>query len=393
MTRRTRKAAVVAIGALLAGLLVALAAFGVTEDDGAGDRLRRSKVAFEPAEWVHGRRVYRSGVERLGQLRAPLFAPLLGDDAALAVTSPTRGAIVYHAWDGAAPGPGVPVLRIYSSEGGPERVLAHGGQSVAWRRDGALAYMRAKSARYAPTPAGTFGGRYGQVVVHASSDARAVPWTSEQPRQYVVRAWAGSTLVVEVRPSHLTRDRRPSGVYALDGPGRLRALPIRDFIAVSPDGLRIVGAFGQGDGPATSVRVVAAASGRIEASLALPFVDGPGDWRGQTLVAPRLAGRRSELVVLRVAGDKVDQVGRLAVTSARRLGGRFGPFLSRPVFVRANRIVVRVAAADADETYVFTGFFRCDVPARRCTRGRNLMPATTWAALIENPSRPEPAPS
>jgi hypothetical protein len=91
--------------------------------------------------------------------------------------------------------------------------------------------------------------------------------------------------------------------------------------------------------------------------------------------------------------------GALALEQRFRLGreptlrGTYGPFLSWPVFLGGNRHgVVRVGVTEAggpEERTAFAGFLTCDRIARSCARGRNLLPATTWAAVIDNPSRPE----
>jgi hypothetical protein len=112
---------------------------------------------------------------------------------------------------------------------------------------------------------------------------------------------------------------------------------------------------------------------------------------GGTVVASAGGGRRSELVILRVARGGITLRQRLRLGAARALrGGASGPFLSAPIFVGADRyLVARVTTLSANEHVSFTGFVTCDRSARRCWHGRNLLPATAWAAIIGNPSRPE----
>jgi hypothetical protein len=256
--------------------------------------------------YVHGKRLRLLGAEPLGELRRPLFAPLLGTDLPLAIPSPDGGRIIYHAWDGAARGPGAPVLRVYAREGGPERLLARGAQSAAWRRDGALAYMQADVPRYVPN---TLGGNYGQVVVRRSLDAAPVAWTGEQRRRYVVLGWARRTLLVQIEPSHVTLDRRLPGVYALDVPGRLRPLPLSELVAISPDGRRALGTHRVGDGPVTAVHLVDLARGRVLASLPLRFVAHLGRDHGSGCGrrrAPGPAGRPARRRTVAVAPPTVE---------------------------------------------------------------------------------------
>jgi hypothetical protein len=337
-------------------------------------------------EYVHGRRLHRFGSARPERLARPLFAPLLGSSTALVVPSPSGEEILYHAWEPSGDQAGVPVLRIYSGADGSERVLARGAQSAAWRQDGAVAYMQATVPRYAPTPTGTFGGRYGQVVVRASPAAPAVRWTTEQRRQYVVLGWARRKLLVEILPSNLRRDRRPPGVYALDGPSRLRRLPLRQLVAIAPDGRRALGSSGDGDAPSRSVRLVDLRTGRILSSLRLDNAGVQGDWVGDTAVV--VGGPRTPvLAIVRVAGDMIALEQRLHVPAASLA---LSPFLSRPVFVGVNRsVVVRVEAAGPTDAIVYSGFARCDLGTGRCTRGPDLRPAGTWAAGVDNPSRPD----
>jgi hypothetical protein len=300
-------------------------------------------------EYVHGRQLHRLGSARAERLARPLFAPLLGSSTALVLPSPSGEEILYHAWEPSGERAGVPVLRIYSGADGSERVLARGAESAAWRRDAAVAYMQATVPRYAPTPTGTFGGRYGQVVVRASPAAPPVRWTAEQRRQYVVLGWARTTLLVEIRPSNLRRDRRPPGVYALDGPGRLRRLPLRQLVAIAPDGRRALGSSGEGDAPSRSVQLVDVGTGRILSSLRLDNAGLQGDWVGDTAVA--VGGPRAPvLAIMRVAGDTIALEQRLLVPAGSLAQS---PFLSRPVFVAGNRfVVVRAEAAGPTDAIV-----------------------------------------
>ena len=340
--------------------------------------------------YVHGDRLYGYAREPV-RLARRLLAPLLGTDEALAM--PTGdGRVVYHAFDPADGGlerGGTPVLRVVDPRTRRDRLLARGAQSVAVRRDGAVAYLQATRPTYLSTPSGTLGGRFGRVVVRASLDAPPVVWTGIG--EYVVVAWAREALVVEVRPGAgmllpAGKAGPDTGVYVLDGPRRARRLPLTEVVALSPDGQRVLGTFRQGDGPVTATRLVDAASGRVVASA--PIQLGSGAWTGERIVAP-LGMQQRRLAVVRVTGKRLLVERTLRLAHNRSLAARYGPFLSRPVFAPGGRrVVIRVVALHGDESARFTGFLTCEIEKGVCVRGRDLRPPRIWAAVLDNPSRP-----
>ena len=376
--RRWRKAGLVAVAATLAAIaLVPLGVAGRIVDllavESTEEELPRPAAA--PPPYVFGDRLYVNGRE--SALTQRLSAPLLGQDAHLAITSPGKDSIVYHAWRGPTGGPGPALLRRHSVATGADEVLVRGAQSFAWRDDGAVAYMRSERAQ-----------DVGHVEVRSAADTRGARWTSALTG-YVVRAWARETLLVEVRPSLLLRDTQPdAGIYAVDGPGTMRRLPISDLIAVSPDGRHAVGRWRPNEGPSRILRLVDVASGRTLSEVrALNGSGGPGDWRGDRIVAVSTLLGKSSLVVLAV-DDELTVRETLALDESGGLSGYYGDSFQLPLFVSRDEVVVSVSTIAKDEADTTVRFLTCDLGARRCRAGRALEPETRWAAVLTNPSRP-----
>jgi hypothetical protein len=344
------------------------------------------------APYIHADRIYGVAGTPL-RLAEPLLAPLLGQEEPLAVPSPGWRYVVYHAWDGEVRGGGTPVLRTVDVRTGSDTELARGAQSVAIHREGRVAFTRASRARYEPSADGTLGGRFGHVVVASSLDAPAERWTAREG-EYVVLAWARETLLVEARPGPgyllpAAEAGPPPGIYAIEGPGVVRALPIRGLVAVSPDGSRVLGWWSEGDGPSIGSRLVEVASGRIIAESPLKLTR-RGAWHRERVVVS-VGPNAHSVAVLGVQGDSIAVERRLPLAVDRVLRARYGPFLGSPVFRNDGRtVIMRVASVTKDERAKFVGFLTCDVTARACVRGRNLQPPTTWGAIVHNPSRPAP---
>jgi hypothetical protein len=388
--RRARRAAVIAVAAVLAAIaLVPLGVAGRIVDlltvEKTEEQLPQPATTIPP--YVFGDVVYRAGRET--KLAQTLLAPFLGPYEHLAIASPDGGSVVYHAWHGPLRGPGPSLLRRHDFATGRDDVLVRGAQSFAWRRDGAVAYMRALRPRYVEN------ARFptvdvGHVEVRPSPDGSAQRWTT-QPTGYVVRAWAGDTLLVEVRPSLLMSDRQPAaGIYALGGPGRLRRLPITDLIAVSPDGRRAVGQWRQGDGPSRTMRLVDIATGRSLAQVQTidSVAVGPGDWRGESVVGVLSLGNRSSLVLLRATADGLFVRDTLGLDRRAGLTTFHGAHFHLPLFVAGDEVVVGVTSVAKNERDSKVRFLACDLGDRRCRSGRSLEPLTRWAAVLTNPSPP-----
>jgi hypothetical protein len=388
--RRTRRAAAIAVAAaLVAVALVPLGGAGRIVDlltvEKTEEQLPRPAAAMPP--YVFGDVVYRNGEETT--LAQTLAAPFLGPYEPLAVASPDGKALVYHAWDGPLRGRGPALLRLHDFATGTDEVLVRGAQSFAWRDDGAVAYLRALRPEYVPNsriPSATFG----HVEVRATPDGPGRRWTT-RPTGYVARAWAGETLLVETRPSLLMTDEQPdAGVYALDGPGRMRALPITELIAVSPDGRRAVGQWRPGDGPSRTLRLVDVATGRSLARVQTTdsIAVGPGDWRGDTIVAVTSLGARSSIVLLRADAQDLAVTDTLRLDEEAGLSGYYGAHFHLPLLVGAEEVVVGVTSVARDEQESKVRFLTCDLGDRRCRSGRSLEPPTRWATILTNPSRP-----
>lgn len=388
-TRRRRGALVLVAAALTAIALVPLGVAGDIVDlltvERTEEELPRPAAAMPP--YVFGDRVLRDGRET--QLAQPLAAPFFGPYERLAITSPDGDALVYHAWRGPLRGPGPALLRLHDFTTGRDEVLVSGAQSFAWRRDGAVAYMRSVRPRYVPTPIGVPPVEAGHVEVRPSPKGGAQRWTTNLTR-YVVRAWAGQTLLVEVWPALTLPDTQPRrGVYALDGPGRMRPLPITGLIAVSPDARRAVGRWQQGDAPSPTLRLVDVGTGRTLSQVrTLTGIGGPGDWRGDTVVRVSSLARKGALVVLRVDGDRMFVSDTLSLDRRSGLTAFYGAHFHLPLFVGNDEVVVGVTSVAKDETQSKVRFLTCDLGDRRCRSGRSLEPPTRWGVVLTNPSRP-----
>jgi hypothetical protein len=342
------------------------------------------------------------------KLADSVLAPFLGKRAALVVPSTDGRHIAYHAWEGDQER-GTPVLRLFDTETGQDELLERGAHSIAWGGDGRVAFAKALVPQYENSPQGTTGGRIGHVVVRGSLRSRAVRWTT-LATEYTVQAWAGRDLIVSVHPSLILRERQPAaGVYAFAGPRQSRRLPIADLLAVSPDGRSVIGTAGPMDDfrERSRIRVVNVANGRIDAELDLLRVrngslrDGlrsgiaSGSWMGDMIIVEAGIGESSALLVLSYHAGRLvlEQVLRLTEEVAEATGLRAPILLNfgQPVFVDAAAREFMV-----ELTLLQTGvrgtslWLTCDRIARSCQRGRSIEPATRWAALVYNPSRPLP---
>ena len=388
--RRTRRVALIAVAAALVTIaLVPLGVAGRIADlltvEKTQQELPRPRAAMPP--YLFGDVLVRGG--RQTRLAQPLAAPFLGPYEHLAVTSHDRTALVYHAWGSRLRGLGPSLLRLHELATGRDEVLARGAQSFAWRRDGAIAYMRALRPEYAPN-ARFATVSVGHVEVRPTPNAKARRWTT-RPTGYVVRAWAGDTVLVEVQPSLLVAGEQPeAGIYALDGPGRMRRAPITDLIAVSPDGRRVVGQFRQGDRPSRKVRLVDVSTGRTlaEARTLNSVAIGPGDWREDAVVGVQSLGTRSSLVVLRAHGDRLVVRDTFRLDERAELTSRYGAHFHLPLFVGDDEVVVGVTSVAGNEADSKVRFLTCDLAKHECRSGRSLEPLTRWATVLTNPSRP-----
>jgi hypothetical protein len=352
------------------------------------------------APYVAGATFYRAGAEPQ-PLARPLVAPLLGQDAELAVLSPDGRYLAYHS---ALMNPPddltvVPLLYIHDSASGRDRLLARGAQTVAWNADGRIAYFRATRTRYD----GRRGAYVGHVVV-GSLTKPATPWT-RIPGNFEVVAWARDRLLIAVQDCYFPNCRRdpPGGVYILDQAGTLRPLPLEVLLALSPDGRYAFGRLdhtaGQ-DTPSDLVRVVDIASRRPVATLELKramrqsgirglfpgSLSNVGAWRGNDIVVS-FAGRNNALVFLRMVGRRleIDSAVRIPKQTLRT---RYGVAFGAPFFTSRSDVVVPVRGETLSGRYLVS-IASCSRRTRRCVRG-TILPPRRWFAVADNLSRPKP---
>lgn len=399
--RRRRRPAILLAAALAVVLVVVIPAFGIgsrilevlslTETEA---EVPRAPAAVSIPAYVYGDALYGASPEpqRLGGM---LAAPLLGQhDVSLVVPSPDGRFVVYHSSKAFRP---TTSLRVHDTQTGADRILARRAQSVAWRRDGRLAYWQARDAGYVE------GRPYlGDVLVRRTLNARPQIWT---PRvgEYTILGWARDRLLVRSRVCLLPgcEDVPRDGVYVLTAPNEMRPLPLSDVTAISPDGRHAIGRWlpvaGQ-DSPSPFVRVAEIRTGRVIAHVDLrQAVDhsipasrvsegiGKGSWTQDRIVATAYGeGGSRTLLLFRFADD------RLTIERAFRLDQKVGAHLSffSPVFTTTagDRIVVHAVADDlAPRRVIF--FASCELTSARCRRGKDL-PPQRWLSLVYNPSRP-----
>jgi hypothetical protein len=155
----------------------------------------------------------------------------------------------------------------------------------------------------------------------------------------------------------------------------------------SADGRRALGWWSTSDSPPTESRLVEIASGEIIATSPVNL-SRRGAWHGNRVVVS-IGGNRQELAVIDVTNDVIRVERRLPLALDRALRASYGPFLGSPVFTAdGDTVILRVASITRNERPQFVGFLTCQLAARACIRGRNLLPPTKWGAIVHNPSRP-----
>jgi hypothetical protein len=340
---------------------------------------RPARVAYILADQLH-----IPGQGSVG-LRESLRALLLGRSVPLAVRSPDKRFVMYHAWRDETPR-----LRLVDLRTKRDILFYRGAQSVAWGRRG-LAYVRGVRRAYHPQRPWM-----GRVVVAKSPSGRPVVWTPVAS-QYTVLAWAGDTLLVDARGCNLEcNDEMPeSGIYAIDRPGHLRRLSVTSLVAVSPGGRLVIGGYiPRGtDNPSPVVHVDDVRKRRTLASLDLTRVlprrmaktffaglSGFGDWKHGQIVG--VGGTPVTLVRLRYASQRLSLDSVLTVRVRR--DRRFYAFLEDPRFIGpgTDRIVGLLTRAPR------TSPITCDLRERHCVHGRPLKVRTQWFSVVTNVSRP-----
>ncbi len=389
-----------AAAALLLVLLLGVPAFGIGERvfELLSVQASEQPVPTLPGQvavpYIIDRTLYDPG-RRPSRLAAPLRAPLLGQDAALAVPSPDREWLAYETWQG-----GAPRVRLHDLVTGRETPLELGTQSAAWRRDGALAYWQASG------PYTQRGGYVGDVLVRSFATGRPSVWL-DRPGPYVVSGWAGNRLLVTIERCPACPRTLAPGVVALAGPGAMRRLELTDVSAISPTGRYVLGGFspvpGQ-DSPSPLVRVIDVLTSRVVATFDLRRGAGQsvpagwlaggigrGSWLGSRIVATTALGNVGALTVISFSGNQlsVERVIRLDRTA--RLPAGYGPFFSAPLFIdrTGERVAVAVSVPPRGGGAGSRSLLECDLSTAGCMRGRPLARGS-WLALVDDPSRPRP---
>ena len=272
-----------------------------------------------------------------GALPLQAAAPLVGNLGPVAAPSRDGRYVAYNTWQWARPidwqrsleeqgistgdALGGPQLHVRDLRHARDQVFEPGTFSVAWRADGAVAYVRGTAAEYrANTPF------LADVVVRRHVDDEPVTWSVE-PDRYLVEGWAGRRLIV--------RRQAPGGrgdLLVYDGPGAARALAAdADLIAIDPNGSQVLVAEGAARTSTPSIRLLAVADGSEEARLELSEIVDPvthapdddvvgiGSWRGDRALAAASSG----LVVLHVGGGRLSVEQVLHVDAAAKPGGGF----------------------------------------------------------------------
>jgi hypothetical protein len=341
-----------------------------------------------PEVYTVGARVF--GLEGgPAKLASPPVTPLAGWLTPAAVPSPDGRYLAYNTWhelraDDPAlswsdqriePGDplATPSLRVYDTSTGSDDLLAAGAFSVAWSKDGALAYFEGAERDYRA------GVSYvGRVVVRDTLGSKGTVWSAE-PGRYIVVGWAGPHLV-----GYREYEGEALDVVVFDGPRRMRTLAAGSrLVAISPDGKRAFVAEGPDRGR-PRVRVLAVADGRRLGALdltsidpAVGMVDYAGDWSGDRVVAATASG----LATFRVAGSRIALEDTLRVAASSVAEPRFDD--DSPSTVRAWTTVSRGGV-----------FLLCDFEASSCDRAMPLPDAKgvhgfpAWRRPLYNPSRP-----
>jgi len=270
-----------------------------------------------------------------------------------------------------------PSLRLLDLETGEDRLFEQGAHTIAWRRDGTIAYMKGdESFKRLNVP------YTGQVVVRSSLDAPAEVWTTE-PGDYMVYGWAGETLLVY----RLFGELQSADLLALDSAGKVRLLGQLGVMTISPDGERLLvaGALENFVGPAElaiEYRIVRVADWETESILdptsvpELQGVSGSATWVGDLVAAAHAEG----VALLRVdeAGISFDRLLKLDLKHYPY--GAEGPLLSAD----GTQVVTLATETRGNSPHRYVAL-SCDLVKEKCKR---QAPAQQFLAPIYNPSRP-----
>lgn len=324
--------------------------------------------------WAMGREVYGLAGEPQ-KLGGVVHSPLAGTYSPAAVPNPTNPRLLaYSSFFKKRP-----VIKVHNLHSGADSVLDEGAYSLAWNRDGSLAYFKGLKARVRD-PA----RHLGHVVVRRSAESRPVRWTEDAGR-YIVSAWGADRLVV-----HELTQGWPN-LVVFDGPKRQRVLAEGAvLVALSPDGRRAF--IAREPDPAPTVSVVDVANGREIAAFKfsrevdpirgerISYVADSGAWVGEKVIAAVTGG----LAVFHVDGNEIALEELLGVDpEAFPLG------LAEPKSDETGRYVVAVAELMQKPRAPVsrTALMECDLVEQLCVLGRSA-PSYQPPRPVYNPSRP-----
>ena len=317
------------------------------------------------ASWVVGDRLVVRGA-RTRKLRADVNATLIATLAPVAVASVGADSVAYNSWRARRP-----TLRVHDVRTGAESILDEGAHSVAWARDGKLAYFKALR------PDVRFPRAYlGHVAVRRSRRAAPRPWTV-RPGRYVVAAWArGRVLFYRLGESF-------PDLRVLDRPRRQRLLARGSaLVAVSADGRRAFVNRYRASPPL--VRIIDIRSGGELARLRVDagdvgYVVESGSWAGNRVFAPTTKG----IAVFQVSGSTI------ALEQVLRAGRTFPLGLSEPRVAADGRTVVAWGQLEGRPRQAVpqAGLVECDRVTLRCVRAA-VASAAAPPRPVYNPSRP-----
>jgi hypothetical protein len=333
---------------------------------------RDLRDAYVAGDRVHG----LAGAREPRLLATAVNAPFTAALVPPAVPKPGDGGVLaYQAFRR-----GRPVLRVHDAARDRDTVIAEGAFSIAWRRDGTLAYFKGLRSRVRDPR------RFrGHLVVRDLGRGRSRRWTLT-PDRYVAAAWAAGRLLA------YRLSGRSADVLVLDRPGRVRLLARDAFlIAVSPDGRRaLVG--GSQTTAGTTVRVVDVGTGATADSFSfrgrsvpgtrerITFVASGGSWSRDRIVGPTNLG----LVVFRVRSSRIalEQVLTVDLTT-------FQTGIQEPRLDPSGRRIVAWAELTPSPRQPVANavLLTCDRIARQCGQGRPH-PGLQPPRPLYNPSRP-----
>ena len=385
MTKRLGQRRLVALAAAAAAAVgTGLALNALTASGGriANGPLRLARGLGEsPTPFVRGHAVYGVGGRRQIELTAPVSGALMGPLSPAAIASPNGRFVAYNTWlerravdpalsfskQGIKEGEAIatPSVRVLDATNGRDELLADGAYSVAWRRDGTIAYVEGVDRDFSAGHEFT-----GRVVVRRGLHASPVVW-GEEPARYIVYGWAGRRLIV-----YRLSEGEHLDTYVFDGPGQFRLLAPGSVVALSPNGSQAFVVAPDG----AQARVLNLADGSEAGSLdvrsttpSLEWIAYSGSWTGDHVVASTNHG----LAVFRVSAGKV---------ALEQVLGLEGGMLQEPQFVDASAREIAAVIGLGGESAGTNAIVDCDRVARTCAQS-DPAPAREWLRLLDNPSR------